>query len=349
MALPVSNWGTEGADITGVGFTKRSGDTGAVTASSGGAAALPTNVTSSVQYTWPTDLPPNANYSVKQKYTLKNLSKTQRIGVIGRSAVNTRDFYLARAYYIAFDSVINLQLFKAVGGTFTQLGSNYSFSASVGMTFEIELDMNGSTIRALLDGVQRISVTDTSHSSAGRAGIYNTADVAGTEDSGFHIDDFTTSYAAAPSGITATQSLTLAGVTNSGVGTVLVTGSSARTLGGVTNSGDATVLVTGVSSGTLDGVTNSGTFEASFPEIQGSFSVTLEGVANEGYAVVGSPPIVGQSSTSLGGVSSAATMVAEDATTVVSGGPKTLSKKEIEEINRQVLNIVFEEFKKMAA
>lgn len=206
MALPVSGWGNAGADITGVGFAKASGDSGSVVASTGGAAAYPSSISSSVQYTWPVDLPPNANYWVELKYELKDLSKTQRIGPTGRGAVNTRDFYLARIYYIAFASQANLQLFKAVGGTFTQLGSNYAFNVSAGGTYTVRLDMNGTTIRALLDGTQRISVTDSSHSGAGRAGIYNTADVAGSDTQGFHIDEFTTSFAAA--GTTYFQTIT---------------------------------------------------------------------------------------------------------------------------------------------
>ena len=65
-----------------------------------------------------------------------------------------------------------LQLYKFVAGSATQLGSNYDITGvwgSDGVSATITLDMVGTTIRALIDDVEHISVTDSDVTAAGYA------------------------------------------------------------------------------------------------------------------------------------------------------------------------------------
>lgn len=203
MTLPVTFGGTAGNDITTEGFTKYSGDTGSLIISNAGRCRPVTN-SATVEYLWPTDTPSSADYWVEADYVFLSNTTVQRCGVIGRASDAARTFYMARIYNIAA-STSNVQLFKAVAGTFTQLGSNYAVSSSG--TYTIRLDMSGSTIRALVNGVERISVTDTSITAAGKIGFYHSGDTQShSNTTGFHIDNLTASFASAGNNYTQSMS-----------------------------------------------------------------------------------------------------------------------------------------------
>ncbi len=92
---------------------------------------------------------------------------TQGTGVYCRAATGTNP-----AYYLAWidASTDNVQLYKTTGGgTFTQLGSNASVTVSLPQTLRIEAI--GTAIKVYWDGVQKISVTDSSVTTGKRAGM----------------------------------------------------------------------------------------------------------------------------------------------------------------------------------
>lgn len=80
-------------------------------------------------------------------------------GVVGRYS-DTNNFYVLR-----LDSA-TLQLYKRLPAGWTLLGS---YTSTVG-AHSIKLEINGSSLKGYLDGVLRIDVTDTSHTS-GKPGI----------------------------------------------------------------------------------------------------------------------------------------------------------------------------------
>ena len=134
---------------------------------------------------YPTATPSTPDYSVKGKVNIKTVVADEQIGVCGRLSTSALTFYVAR-----FDTNTNaVRLYKSIAGTLTSLGS-YSVTWAAGETHDIELKMLGSTISVLVDGVERISVTDTSITLAGKAGIrmYNTT--AATPTTGLHLDEF---------------------------------------------------------------------------------------------------------------------------------------------------------------
>lgn len=92
-------------------------------------------------------------------------------------------------------STQELNLYKAVSGNYTLLAT-YAPNLSVGSTYEIKLSMVGTAIKAYINGVQRISVTDSAISSAGAAGF--SIGTGNTTTAGYHLDSIQAEYV--PSG-----------------------------------------------------------------------------------------------------------------------------------------------------
>jgi hypothetical protein len=114
--------------------------------------------------------------------------------VIGRASTSSNTYY--RAGY--FGPGTDWELYKVVNGTSTLLGT-YDQTLSAGATYTVKLDMQGSTIRLLVNGVERISVTDASITAAGRGGVrlgYLGATSVPSNTSGLHLDNLTLSQAA---------------------------------------------------------------------------------------------------------------------------------------------------------
>lgn len=235
MALPQTFSGTTGASIQTLGFVKRSADTDSLIITAAG-RCRPKTDPSSCQYTWPTDLPPNANYSVSLDYVFLSNTVT-RMGVIGRASVDSRDFYLARVYQVGSTAVIQLWVTTTAGG-FQQLGTDYTLSPIA--NGKLTLDMNGSTIRALWNDVEVRSVTNSAITTAGRAGLYITADVQPQSDSTcYHTDNFTTSYAGVVPMVAAGSS---SGVATSALTTAILLNAASGAGGIATASFDAATI-----------------------------------------------------------------------------------------------------------
>lgn len=123
--------------------------------------------------------PANADYDVLA--TLYCVTNAGTVGVRGRHDVTANTGYQLVYNGSAF------QLQKIVAGATSTLGT-YSRTLTATESCIINLRMRGTTISALIDGVSRISVTDTSISAAGRAVVISTTTTATT---GVHIADVT--------------------------------------------------------------------------------------------------------------------------------------------------------------
>ncbi len=110
--------------------------------------------------------PPSADYYVECVLDFLTTITADNIGVTGRAAAAANTFYFARWS----QSAGGFQLFKCVAGTNTQLGSTY-VSAFTSGSRTIRLTMTGSSIVMSIDGVERVSVTDTAIAAAGFAGV----------------------------------------------------------------------------------------------------------------------------------------------------------------------------------
>lgn len=89
--------------------------------------------------------------------------------VLGRVDSGANTWYLLQLD----DSANEYSLYKRVSGSWTQLGSSVGVTPTVGVTYQIKLEMIGTAIKAYLagSGSASISVTDSSISSAGKAGF----------------------------------------------------------------------------------------------------------------------------------------------------------------------------------
>jgi hypothetical protein len=136
-------------------------------------------------------VPASANYSVECDVVAKSLLSVDSVGVIGRASTSSETYYFARYRRDTTASINRWELLRVVDGVATTLGT-FSQTIAVGTTYRLKLDQNGSTIRLLVNGVQRVSATDIILSGAGRAGVRVgiTSSSSIAETSGLRLDNF---------------------------------------------------------------------------------------------------------------------------------------------------------------
>lgn len=116
--------------------------------------------------------PPSADYYVEAVVrTGASGDATDLIGVCGRVATGASTLYMA--YYNDFSETWLLD--KIVAGSGSSLGS-YVSGLAAATSATLKLEMIGSAIKLYLNGVARVSVTDTDISSAGFVGLRGRAD-----------------------------------------------------------------------------------------------------------------------------------------------------------------------------
>lgn len=103
------------------------------------------------------------DYTVSAKMKLYDLASLSASGIIGRY-VDANNFYMLRLHQSG-----QIQLYEKVGGTFTMLQAA-STPVAINTTYTLKLVFSGSSITGFVDGVQKISVTDSSFSS-GKIGV----------------------------------------------------------------------------------------------------------------------------------------------------------------------------------
>ena len=127
-------------------------------------------------------VPTSANYTVSCILRYFD-ALASSVGVVGRCDHSGGNHYLA--LYSNGASANVWILYKAVNGSFIELGRSGVEPLSTGVDYTLTLDMQGSTIRLLADGVQKVSVTDTSITRSGTAGVW--FNVTATASTGIHM------------------------------------------------------------------------------------------------------------------------------------------------------------------
>jgi uncharacterized repeat protein (TIGR01451 family) len=140
--------------------------------------------------------PSSANYLVQSDVRGASGLATDVIGVVGRQDISGtgQTYYMAR--YVVDSG--RWELAKLVGGTLTLIGMGtgtgyYTQNLTIGTTYRLGLQMNGTAISLLVDGVSRITATDSSISAAGRGGVRlgtSTSTAQVSDSAGLHLDDF---------------------------------------------------------------------------------------------------------------------------------------------------------------
>jgi hypothetical protein len=131
--------------------------------------------------------PPSADYSVSTDVVIQSGSGPILGGPCGRVSSSAATFYHAQ-YNLSAGA---WRLWKSVSGTFTQLGSDVTQSLTVGQAYSLKLEMIGTAIKLYVDGVLKISATDSSIAAAGFPGLrigQSAGSVLGT--TGLQLDNF---------------------------------------------------------------------------------------------------------------------------------------------------------------
>ena len=143
-------------------------------------------------YYWNVD-PADADYSFSAVLT-RISADSATLGVCARLDETAQTFYHARVN----TGTQVVQIYKFVAGSPAQLGSSVFVSGmfpSNGSTRKLTIDVSGTTIRALLDDVEKISVTDSSITAAGHPGLRS--NTASSDSLTIHYDDATLTDSAA--------------------------------------------------------------------------------------------------------------------------------------------------------
>lgn len=219
-------------------------------------------------------------------------------GIAGRISTSADTFYMAR--YSASPS--RWELYKAVSGTFTLLGT-YSQSLSDNSSYTVRLEITDATKKVFVDGVERISSTDNAITAAGRAGMRWRNST--TNQTGLRLDNFSATDISAASGVTGTGATTTAGDTQTASGTVTKVGTGSTTTAGDTQSASGTKSVVGTSAVTAGDIIHAGAGDSGDPPLEpgslvktgplnigGTFS---GGIAEPQYSTTDSSPVYGVS------------------------------------------------------
>jgi len=135
-------------------------------------------------------VPASADYVVEADVYVASQVTNDTAGVIGRmdTTGNVETYYLARYE----QSGQSWNLYRRTNGSWDWLGG-FGQTLTSGSTYRLSLDMNGTSIRVLVDGVQRISATDGFITAVGRGGIAFGNGLTATTVSnttGYHLDNF---------------------------------------------------------------------------------------------------------------------------------------------------------------
>lgn len=131
--------------------------------------------------------PPTADYRVSANcYVVTENAGGDDWGMLGRADAGVssgNDTY----YYLSYDTTgLQWRLWKAVVGVYTVLGT-FSQTLTASNSYNAMLDMRGTTIRAVIDGVERVNTADSAITNVGLAG---TSLARSDDTTGYHMDNF---------------------------------------------------------------------------------------------------------------------------------------------------------------
>lgn len=128
--------------------------------------------------------PASADYTVQADFHMVTAAITSTF-ICARLSTTAATFYGLRH---VGTSGGNWELFKRVAGTFTAFGTYTDSTMVAGATVTAQLKVTGSTIDAIIAGTNRITQTDSSITTADKAGLRSSS--AETASTGIHIDNF---------------------------------------------------------------------------------------------------------------------------------------------------------------
>lgn len=128
----------------------------------------------------------SADYEIQGTVSVVSARLSDYVGLVARYATSTDNGYAATYAHSAGGFI----LVKRVNGTPTVLGS-YNVTAATNDV--VLLRVRGSSISVLVNGIERISASDTTFTDAGKAGVFLYANSAPGDATGIHFDSVTAS------------------------------------------------------------------------------------------------------------------------------------------------------------
>jgi hypothetical protein len=176
-------------DTNGTTLTSHTGATGATwtkhPSSGAGSIEIDANrahqTVSTNSFYYASGIPGSADYDVQAR--LRQVSDTGVMGITGRMSTSANTMY--RLFYTAGGTDL-WTLDKVVAGTGTTLAT-WSDTLANGDERTVRLQMQGSSIKGFIDGVERLTATDSAITAAGKAGVRGNT---GTSTTGSHLDWF---------------------------------------------------------------------------------------------------------------------------------------------------------------
>jgi adhesin HecA-like repeat protein len=164
MALPDTFTGTNGTALSTYDalWVRNSAYSGTLEIQSN-TCRLRTSGAASTVYVYD-QAPASADYDVSAVFNFSSNSDNAA-GVVGRASKTANTMYMFRA------EGANVNLYKFVAGVATQLGSSVASGVGINTNTTLKLSMVGTTIKGFVDGVEKISVTDSAIATAGFAGL----------------------------------------------------------------------------------------------------------------------------------------------------------------------------------
>lgn len=171
--------------------TARAGEVGATWAANAAYGTAAMKIASNRAYCSTTDggvlyasgTPGSADYRVGAYARCISSVANDSVGIAAR-VVNANP---ATQYFWRYRRDLGgFQLFKEVAGVFTQLGSTYADTFSAGSVRYMELGVVGTTITGYVDGIARVSVTDSAIAAAGLVGTRSA--IVDSASTGIHFD-----------------------------------------------------------------------------------------------------------------------------------------------------------------
>lgn len=172
------NFATGSGDVVGttpdVGGNWTDGSAGTATPVYASNRIRQKNAGDPTNYTYVATDPGTPNYYVQADITPQSGGCDGIGGVCGRKTAGSGSGANFTCYWADYYDTVSTgtrtwRLYKVVSGSYTSLGS---YTENIGTaTKTLKLEMNGTAIKVYVDGVQRISVTDSSITANGRAGV----------------------------------------------------------------------------------------------------------------------------------------------------------------------------------
>jgi hypothetical protein len=114
-------------------------------------------------------------FSAADAYVEADMGGANDAGLVLRLADQNNFYLLTISDDSGTNPTANFRIFKRVAGTFTQLGSSVNLAWTRGTSKVIKFSIAGSTIKAFMDSVEQLSVTDSAITAAGLIGMRSNA------------------------------------------------------------------------------------------------------------------------------------------------------------------------------